>query len=119
MKSLIALKSLIEEGEKAIVFEKTSNIGGIWNYNSNNGCYYTLVTNTSRNMTMYSDFPHKDDNKNELENYQRHYEFMEYLNDFSSTFQLHNFIKLNSTVTSIEYNSSSTHWTLEVHFSSL
>ena len=59
---LTTLKALIQAGESAMVFEKSGNIGGIWNFNPDlpdggGPAYESLHTNTSKQMTAFSDFP--------------------------------------------------------------
>ena len=59
---LAAIKSCLDEGLEPLCVERSSDIGGLWNYKDNDltgnaGIYRSLVINTSKEMMMFSDFP--------------------------------------------------------------
>ncbi|KAJ8020091.1 Dimethylaniline monooxygenase [N-oxide-forming] 2 [Holothuria leucospilota] len=61
---LVAIKSCLEEGLIPVCFEKRNGLGGRWRFEDENGTTSkeswfmdTLVTNSSREMLCYSDFP--------------------------------------------------------------
>lgn len=60
---LPSIKSCLEEGLEPVCYERTTEIGGLWNYRpdkeSNVGgmVMKTTVVNTSKEMMAYSDFP--------------------------------------------------------------
>ena len=61
---LPAIKACLEEGLEVVCYEKTSDIGGLWNYRpqidadqGNGSVMKSTVVNTSKEMMAYSDFP--------------------------------------------------------------
>ena len=62
MSGLVTARALQDEGIEPVVFEQTTNIGGLWNYrddapNGGGPAYRSLRTNTSRQVMAFSDFP--------------------------------------------------------------
>ncbi len=99
---LTAVKSLREVGLEAIAFEKNAHIGGLWHYDESQPdggtiAYRSLKTNTSKNMTGFSDFPFPD----ELPVYPHRADVLAYFNSYADHFRLRPFIHLNTTVTNI------------------
>ena len=57
---MTALKSALDDGLQAILFEQSANIGGQWyQQNDYSGVWESLHTNTSRQVTVFSDLPHQ------------------------------------------------------------
>lgn len=110
---LVALKCLLEQGHDVIAYEQQSSIGGLWNYQEEkdqlhvtlpskplkyvSGCYYSLIQNTSKIMTQFSDFPAPDSMPEIL----THSDYYQYLQDYAKQFHLHEHVKLNTTVTEL------------------
>ncbi len=124
---LSALKAFRDYGHQMVLFEQESSIGGLWNYQDEgklyaalpdheqriNSCYLSLVMNTSKRMSQFSDFPAADS----LSTFMRHSEFLHYMQEYAHHFQLLDHIKFNCTVTKlcpIDDASSVDRW--EVHY---
>lgn len=59
---LASAKCLLEEGFIPVVFEQATRIGGVWTFDESlpeggGPAYRSLITNTSKQTTAYSDFP--------------------------------------------------------------
>ena len=116
---LAALKSLLERGHDVTAFEQQSSIGGLWNYQEDgveeyaalpsdprqylSGCYHSLIQNTSKLMTQFSDFPAPDS----MPDIMKHFEYFRYLQDYAKHFCLQEHIKLNCTVIDLRHAPSS------------
>jgi len=62
MSGLVTARALQDEDIEPVVFEQTTNIGGLWNCrddapNGGGPAYRSLRTNTSRQVMAFSDFP--------------------------------------------------------------
>ncbi|PIK34855.1 putative dimethylaniline monooxygenase [Apostichopus japonicus] len=102
---LTAIKACLEEGLEPVAFEKRSEIGGLWNYDGfewtdskGPSVYKSLVTNTSKEMQHFSDFPLPAD----CSPYITHQECLKYLNDYADHFKLRAYINFNHVITKIE-----------------
>lgn len=77
--------------------------GGIWNYtdelrpNQGAASFRSLITNTSKEMMAFSDFPMPTD----FPQYMPHTKFHEYLRDYGQHFDLFKHIRCNTRVTRI------------------
>ena len=117
---LVALKSFLEQGHDVTAYEQQSSIGGLWNYQEDDsdghyvslptdprrylsGCYYSLIQNTSKLMTQFSDFPVPASMPTIL----RHFEYFRYLQDYAKHFNLNEHIKLGATVTDLQHAATS------------
>ena len=111
---LTTIKNLLERGHNVTGYEKQSSIGGLWNYQECNGdeeyaalsidplvytsgCYYSLIQNTSKIMSQFSDFPAADS----LPEVLKHYQYLKYLQDYAKHFSLYDQIKFNCTITNL------------------
>ena len=117
---LVALKTFLEHGFDATTYEQQSSIGGLWSYQEDDdkyyasiptdphqylgGCYYSLIQNTSKVMTQFSDFPAPLT----MPSVMRHFEFLHYLREYAKHFNLNEHIKLNSTVVELRRGTSTT-----------
>ncbi|KAL8591585.1 hypothetical protein ACOMHN_055552 [Nucella lapillus] len=60
---LTAIKACLEDDLQPVCLEKTLDVGGLWNYRpqpsapGTAGIYHSLVINTCKEMTAFSDFP--------------------------------------------------------------
>jgi dimethylaniline monooxygenase (N-oxide forming) len=77
---LTSAKALLEVGITPVVYESSPDVGGLWVYREDGGgpAYRSLRTNTSKQITAFSDFPFPDDRPNfptreEVETYLRSY----------------------------------------------
>ncbi|XP_074652669.1 dimethylaniline monooxygenase [N-oxide-forming] 2-like [Tubulanus polymorphus] len=101
---LSAIKSCLEERLDPVCFEQLDDIGGIWHYtddcrpNQGASAYESLVTNTSKEVTCFSDYPHAP----EKPNYLTYADFFEYLNSYADHFDLRKYVRFETQVTLIE-----------------
>lgn len=106
---LVAVKVLREYGHTVVGFEKKSAIGGLWRFedepqrkycplpdkNQPIGAAYTsLVLNTSKEMSCFSDFPFEDDTPT----FWTHEAFLHYLEQYASNFNLKEHYRLNCKI---------------------
>ena len=121
---LVSTKVLLEDSYDVTCYDSSSTIGGQWNYEAfktDSGyqkwdgydhpiqaVYKSLILNTSRDMSGFSDFPIRDTKKIFLD----HWDYRNYLESFCQHFELLHHIKLNCKVTRL--SKSKNKWT--VHF---
>ncbi|XP_077309143.1 dimethylaniline monooxygenase [N-oxide-forming] 2-like isoform X2 [Lithobates pipiens] len=96
---LTAIKSCLEEGHEPICFEKSHDIGGLWRYtetveDKRASLYSSVVTNTSKEMMCYSDFPMPDD----FPAYLHNSKVLEYLRLYADHFRLLKYIQFETEV---------------------
>ncbi|CAD6192434.1 unnamed protein product [Caenorhabditis auriculariae] len=95
---LPAVKACLEEGLDVVCFEKTSQVGGLWNYRpeQKDGATVmeTTVVNTSKEMMAYSDFPPPE----HFANFMHHSKVNEYLQAYADKFDLLSKIRFNTPV---------------------
>ncbi|XP_070582145.1 flavin-containing monooxygenase 5-like isoform X2 [Ptychodera flava] len=100
---LVSIKSCLEEGLTPVCFEKSDRIAGLWNYSDipregdGGALYECLVTNSSKEMMYFSDFPFKK----EYPPYLTPPLVLNYYKDYADHFELHKYIKLKTTVTKV------------------
>lgn len=93
-------KSLKERGLDVQVFEKGSDIGGMWRYNNDNGqssCYASLHIDTSRPNLGYSDFPLDSS----LPDFPSHRQFLSHLERYCDAFGLKELVRFNTEVAEV------------------
>ncbi|KAL3536994.1 hypothetical protein ACH5RR_000360 [Cinchona calisaya] len=125
---LATYRELQKEGHQVVVYEKSSQIGGIWVYNPqvetdplgldpkrkivHSSLYYSLRTNLPRHIMGFSDYPFEVKNKNgELLDFPGHEEMLEFLNCFMRDFGLNEFIRFNTQVVRVEQKDNQ--WAVE------
>lgn len=94
-------KALKEQGLAFDIFEKGSDIGGMWRYQNDNGrssCYASLHIDTSRPNLGYSDFPIDPD----LPDFLNHAQFLRYLEAYADHFEIRPLVRFNTNVESVE-----------------
>ncbi|KAK7500228.1 hypothetical protein BaRGS_00008451 [Batillaria attramentaria] len=96
---LTAIKACLDEGLEPVCLERTDDIGGLWRYREKvddaEGCVTkTTCSNTSKEMSAYSDFPPAK----ELPNFLPHASFLSYIRDYADHFRLHHHIRYNTEV---------------------
>ena len=101
---LCAAKHLKQKGFKNItIFESTSKIGGVWNYQSDpnapNALYKNLTANLPHPLMQYPDLPFPNSHK--IERYPHHSIILDYIKYYSDYFKLNSFIKFNHKVIKI------------------
>ena len=107
---LVTVKTLLADGHRVTCFDMSSTIGGLWNYDAFKtecgyqelsdadqpiqGVYKSLLLNTSKEVSAFSDFPEKVA-KNLFLN---HWEYRDYLERYSRHFNLKAHIQLGTKV---------------------
>lgn len=99
---LASIKCCLEEGLEPVCFERSENLGGLWRFTENveegrASLYKSVVSNSSKEMSCYSDFPFPEDYPNFVPNSL----FLEYLKLYASKFNLLRCIYFNTKVCSI------------------
>ncbi|NXW63819.1 FMO1 monooxygenase, partial [Eurystomus gularis] len=99
---LTATKCCLEEGLEPTCFEQSQDIGGLWRYTEHieagrPSLYPSVISNTSKEMSAFSDFPYPEDFPVFLPNAQ----FLDYLRRYAEHFGLREHIKFGTTVVSI------------------
>uniref|UniRef100_A0AC35UFT1 Flavin-containing monooxygenase n=1 Tax=Rhabditophanes sp. KR3021 TaxID=114890 RepID=A0AC35UFT1_9BILA len=115
---LPAIKSCLENDLLVTCYEKSSDIGGLWNYRPNqleSDCGTVMkstIVNTSKEIMAYSDFPPPAYYPNFMHN-----SFVqEYLRDYGETFGLLKYIKFGVGVVSLSINEEENgkYWKVEL-----
>lgn len=97
---MTVVKALQEKGLRADVFEKGSDIGGMWRYENDNGqssCYASLHIDTSRPNLGYTDFSLDPD----LPDFPSHSQFLTHLENYADHFQLRPMVRFNTEIASV------------------
>ena len=90
-------KALKEKGLRAAIFEKGSDIGGMWRYQNDTGqgsCYASLHIDTSRPNLGYSDFPLDPG----LPDFPSHAQFLTHLERYADRFGLRELVRFRTEV---------------------
>ncbi|KAJ7332892.1 hypothetical protein JRQ81_015072 [Phrynocephalus forsythii] len=100
---LTSIKCCLEEDLEPTCFEQSNDIGGLWRFTENieehrASIYNSVITNTSKEMMCFSDFPMPEDFPVFLHNSK----FLEYLRLYVDHFNLLKYIKFNTSVLHIE-----------------
>ncbi|KAF3823428.1 hypothetical protein GH733_010864 [Mirounga leonina] len=100
---LVSLKCCVDEGLEPTCFERTEDIGGLWRFKENvedgrANIYQSVITNTSKEMSCFSDFPMPEDFPNFLHNSK----LLEYFRIFARKFDLLKYIQFQTTVLSVK-----------------
>ncbi|NXG69094.1 FMO1 monooxygenase, partial [Baryphthengus martii] len=99
---LTAIKCCLEEGLEPTCFEQSRDIGGLWRYTEHieagrPSLYPSVISNTSKEMSAFSDFPYPEDFPVFLPNAL----LLDYLRCYTEHFGLREHIKFGTTVVSI------------------
>ncbi|NXW04906.1 FMO1 monooxygenase, partial [Fregetta grallaria] len=99
---LTATKCCLEEGLEPTCFEQSRDIGGLWRYTEyieagRPSLYPSVISNTSKEMSAFSDFPYPEDFPVFLPNAQ----LLEYLRRYAEHFGLREHIKFGTTIVSV------------------
>ncbi|XP_034540274.1 dimethylaniline monooxygenase [N-oxide-forming] 5-like [Notolabrus celidotus] len=99
---LTSIKACLDEGLEPTCFESSHDLGGLWRFKEKPepgraNIYYTVVINSSKEMTAFSDFPPPA----ELANNMHHSEVLLYLRLYAEAFNLLRHIQFQMTVLSV------------------
>ena len=99
---LVAIHCCLDEGILPVCFERTENIGGIWNYTEkvcdNQGSVTnTTVINTSKEMMCFSDFPIPD----KFPNFMHNRKVQEYFELYADHFHLRDYIRFSTEILNV------------------
>ncbi|NXX93501.1 FMO1 monooxygenase, partial [Centropus bengalensis] len=99
---LTATKCCLDEGLEPTCFEQSQDIGGLWRYTEHieagrPSLYPSVISNTSKEMSAFSDFPYPEDFPVFLPNAR----LLDYLRLYAKHFSLQEHIKFGTTVVSI------------------
>ncbi|XP_038614333.1 dimethylaniline monooxygenase [N-oxide-forming] 1 [Tachyglossus aculeatus] len=100
---LTSIKSCLEEGLEPTCFERSDDIGGLWRFTEHveegrASLYKSVVSNSCKEMSCYSDFPFPEDFPNYVPNAQ----FLEYLRMYAKRFNLLKNIQFKTVVCSVK-----------------
>ncbi|NXY55757.1 FMO1 monooxygenase, partial [Callaeas wilsoni] len=104
---LTATKCCLDEGLEPTCFEQSQDIGGLWRYTEHieagrPSLYPSVISNTSKEMSAFSDFPYPEDFPVFLPNAL----LLDYLRRYAEHFSLREHIRLGTTVVSIRKHPS-------------
>jgi dimethylaniline monooxygenase (N-oxide forming) len=111
---LVAAKYLKAHGFEPTIFEQADDIGGQWNVHSpGSGVWPSMVTNTSRLLTCFSDLSHRPKTPLFLSNE----EILSYLHRYADRFELVANLSLRTRIELIERQVDDGNWkiTYRVH----
>ncbi|NXJ95150.1 FMO1 monooxygenase, partial [Corythaixoides concolor] len=99
---LTATKCCLDEGLEPTCFEQSQDIGGLWRYTehieaSRPSLYPSVISNTSKEMSAFSDFPYPEDFPVFLPNAR----LLDYLRRYAKQFGIREHIKFGTTVVSV------------------
>ncbi|XP_059584284.1 dimethylaniline monooxygenase [N-oxide-forming] 2 isoform X1 [Alligator mississippiensis] len=99
---LTSIKCCLDEGLQPTCFERSDNIGGLWRFTEKveegrASIYRSVITNSSKEMSCFSDFPMPEHFPNFLHNTR----FLEYLKLYAKHFDLLKYIQFKTTVISV------------------
>ncbi|XP_073427667.1 dimethylaniline monooxygenase [N-oxide-forming] 2-like isoform X2 [Dendrobates tinctorius] len=99
---LPSIKCCLDEGLEPTCFERSNDIGGLWRFTNNieNGrasIYQSVVSNTSKEIMCYSDFPYPEDFPNFLPNSK----LLEYIRKYAANFNLLKYIQFKTVVVGV------------------
>ncbi|CAH1788030.1 unnamed protein product [Owenia fusiformis] len=101
---LVAIKACLEEKLQVTCYEQHDKLGGVWYYteevrpNQGPSAYATLVTNSSKDMMAFSDYPMPP----QYPPYLPWEKFTEYLQNYADHFNLAKHITFNTKVVSVD-----------------
>ena len=98
---LSSARHLLEDGHEVVVFEAGSYVGGLWVHDNDNGlsvAYSSLHINSEPRATAYRGYPFPDGTPV----FPSHRDVHAYLDSFAEHTGIHERIRFNSTVSSVE-----------------
>ncbi len=106
---LTAVKALLDAGAEVVGYDKGDQPGGLWVCGSSSGispAYLSLHLNTSKGRTEFADYPMPE----EWPDYPSVTHVARYLADYAEEFGLHERIRFNTSVTSVERDDADGTW---------
>ncbi|RWS22117.1 dimethylaniline monooxygenase [N-oxide-forming] 5-like protein, partial [Leptotrombidium deliense] len=102
---LTAIKQCVDENFQVICYEKTNNCGGLWRYREENcenvgSVFKSTITNSSKELSAFSDFPPPLEYPHIMHNTQ----VCAYFEKYAETFNLEERIKYNHEVLNVTFN---------------
>ncbi|NWV77350.1 FMO4 monooxygenase, partial [Dasyornis broadbenti] len=99
---LASIKCCLDEGLEPTCFESSEDIGGVWRYTDSIddrrvSMYRSVISNTSKEMSCFSDFPFPED----FPSYLPHSLVLEYFRMYAQHFNLLQHIHFQTTVLSV------------------
>ncbi|XP_055964393.1 flavin-containing monooxygenase 1-like, partial [Sorex fumeus] len=99
---LACIKCCLEEGLEPTCFERSDDLGGLWRFTEHveegrASLYKSVVSNSCKEMSCYSDFPFPDHYPNYIPNAY----FLEYLQMYAERFGLRRCIQFKTKVCSV------------------
>ncbi|MBV9279791.1 MAG: NAD(P)-binding protein, partial [Chloroflexi bacterium] len=96
---LTAARALLEVGLTPAIYEESAEVGGLWVYREEGGgpAYRSLRTNTSKQITAFSDYPFRD----HLPDFPSRAEVEAYLQAYAAAFHLLPLIRFGCRVRSL------------------
>ncbi|KAM5239076.1 flavin-containing monooxygenase 1 [Ctenodactylus gundi] len=99
---LASIKCCLEEGLEPTCFERSDDLGGLWRFTEHveegrASLYKSVVTNSSKEMSCYCDFPFPE----HFPNFVPHDQFLEYLRMYANQFNLLKCIQFKTKVCSV------------------
>ncbi|XP_021121112.1 dimethylaniline monooxygenase [N-oxide-forming] 1 isoform X4 [Heterocephalus glaber] len=99
---LASIKCCLEEGLQPTCFERSDDLGGLWRFTEHveegrASLYKSVVSNSSKEMSCYSDFPFPEDYPNFVPNDL----FLEYLKLYAKQFNLLKYIQFKTKICSV------------------
>ncbi|NWI56477.1 FMO4 monooxygenase, partial [Calyptomena viridis] len=99
---LASVKCCLDEGLEPTCFERSEDIGGVWLYTDSTddrrvSVYRSVITNTSKEMSCFSDFPFPED----FPSYLPHSLLLEYFRMYARQFDLLRHIRFKTTALSV------------------
>ncbi|XP_030627720.1 dimethylaniline monooxygenase [N-oxide-forming] 2 [Chanos chanos] len=99
---LACIKCCVDEGLEPVCFESSDDIGGLWRFKRTpdvglGSIYHSLITNTSKEMMCFSDFPMPE----HFPNYMHNSHTLQYLRLYAQHFDLLKHIRFQTTVRSV------------------
>ncbi|XP_069825154.1 dimethylaniline monooxygenase [N-oxide-forming] 2-like [Dendropsophus ebraccatus] len=100
---LAAIKCCLDEGLEPTCYERSHDIGGLWRFtpgveDGRASIYESVVTNTSKEMMCFSDFPFPENFPNFLHNSK----MLEYYQEYAEKFGLLKYIQFQTVVLSVK-----------------
>ncbi len=114
---LVSAAILLQNGFEVTVYEKSSNVGGVWNYAESNAMYESLRTNLPKEIMAFSiDDPFTDADLESCDphSFLTHSEVQRYLERYAHTYNLRHHIKFSHSVEHVYKQVGSHMWTIEV-----
>jgi len=114
---LVSAAILLQNGFEVTVYEKSCNVGGVWNYAESNAMYESLRTNLPKEIMAFSiddPFTDADLESSDPHSFLTHSEVQRYLERHAHTYNLRQHIKFSHSVEHVYKQVGSHMWALEV-----